>query len=161
MPQLFLVRHAEPALTGVLLGQCDPPLSELGRQSANSLLADLTWAVVYTSPLRRAVETANRMARGAPVQIIPDLREISFGHWDGRPWADIESAEPELAARKLQDWRGVTIPGAEPWADFAARVRRAFEYILAGPRAAAVVAHAGVHHVLAQVDLPYGGIHEL
>jgi broad specificity phosphatase PhoE len=159
MPQLFLVRHAEPALTGVLLGQCDPELSDAGRSQASSLSLDVR--MIYSSPLRRALETARLMARGAPVEIVDDLREITFGPWDGRTWADIASLEPELAARKLEDWRGVTNSGGEPWSDFAARVKRAFERIAAGERPAAVVAHAGVLHVIAQVDLPYGGVHEL
>jgi len=161
MPQLFLVRHAEPALTGRLLGQCDPPLSEQGSAHASTLLPDARLAIVYTSPLRRARETAERIARGARIEVVDDLREITFGPWDGLTWAEIESADPEFAARKLRDWRGVTVPGGEAWSDFARRVTIAFERIQSGPRPAAVVAHAAVHNVLAAVDLAYGEIHEL
>ncbi len=161
MPKLFLVRHAEPAITGVLLGQCDPPLSEQGRTHAAALLASTPLSIVYTSPLKRAIETANRIARGAPIEVIDDLKEISLGAWDGRTWAEIEAEDPEFAARKHADWRGVTLPGAEPWIDFAARVQRAFERIQRGPRPAAIVAHAAVHNVIAGVDLPYGGVHEI
>jgi broad specificity phosphatase PhoE len=161
MPQLFLVRHTEPRLTGVLLGQVDSPLSEHGLAHAATLLEGVALAMVYSSPLKRALETAKLIARGAPIEVIGDLREIGFGPWDGRTWADIEASDPEFAARKLHDWRGVTLPGAEPWSEFEARVQHAFERIRNGPRPAAVVAHAGVHNVLAQVDLPYGGVHEL
>ncbi len=161
MPQLFLVRHAEPAITGVLLGWCDPALSERGRADAEKLLYGVELSIVYTSPLKRALETAQRIARGAPIQVNCDLRDISFGKWNGRTWADVEREDPEFAARKLADWRGVTLPGAEPWSEFAIRVQRAFEKIRAGPRPAAVVAHAAVHNVIAGVDLPYGGVHEI
>ena len=161
MPQLFLVRHTEPAITGVLLGQCDPPLSERGRAHAATLLETVALSMVYSSPLHRAIETAERLARGAPIEVLDDLRELSLGTWDGRAWAEIEAEDPQLAARKHADWRGVTPPGGEVWADFEARVRRAFTKILAGPRPAAVVAHAAVLSVLAQVNLPYGGIHEI
>jgi broad specificity phosphatase PhoE len=161
MPQLFLVRHAEPALTGVLLGQCDPPLSETGRAHAASLLHDVEFAIVYTSPLRRALETARRIARSARIEIIDDLREIGFGEWDGRKWAEIEVSSPSLAARKLEDWRGITPPGGEPWPEFEARVNRAFHHIRTGPRPAAVVAHRAVLDVIAHVSLDYGGVHEI
>src|SRR5262249_18072952 len=147
MPQLFLVRHAEPALTGVLLGQCDPGLSDAGRGQALSLALDVR--IVYTSPLRRAVETATLMARGAPIEIVDDLREITFGSWDGLTWAEIEAANPKLAAQKLADWQAVTPPGGEHWSNFASRIRRAFDRIASGIRPAAVVAHAGVMHVIA------------
>lgn len=160
MPGLFVVRHCEPALTGVLLGQCDPPLGEAGRAQAAALRFPKL-AIIYSSPLRRALETAQAIARGAPVEIIDDLREITYGLWDGRVWAEIEAADPELAARKLADWRGVTPPGGETWKHFSARVMRAFDRIHAGPRPAAVVAHAAVNQLITEVDQPYGGIHEL
>lgn len=156
-----MIRHCEPALTGVLLGQCDPPLSAAGRAHAASLLDGIGLKMVYSSPLRRALETAEAIARDAPVTIVDDLREITFGEWDGLAWAEIEAAEPDLAARKLRDWHGVTSPGGETWESFAARVTHAFEQIRNGPRPAAMVAHAAVNQVLCGVDQPYGGVHEL
>ena len=84
MPNLFLVRHAEPAITGVILGQLDPELSAAGRAHAATLLTQVKLAAVYSSPLRRALETARLLARGARVEVLDDLREISYGDWDGR-----------------------------------------------------------------------------
>jgi broad specificity phosphatase PhoE len=161
MPSLFLVRHAEPAITGVLLGSLDPPLSEAGRKRAATLLNGVVLAVVYSSPLRRALETAQSIARGAPVIILDDLREISHGDWDGLTWSEIEARDPALAARKLADWRGVTAPHGEPWSEFADRVTRAFEQICKGPRPAAIVAHAAVNQLLGNVDQSYGDVHAL
>jgi broad specificity phosphatase PhoE len=165
MPGLFVVRHSQPSITGVLLGQCDPPLSEAGRAQAASIELGAL-AIVYSSPLKRAFETAQAIARGAPVQVLDDLREISYGTWDGLTWSAIEAADADLAARKLADWRGVTPPGGERWDDFEARVARALAAIRNGPRPAAVVAHAAVNRVLANVvpvnfDQPYGGVHEI
>jgi broad specificity phosphatase PhoE len=161
MPHLYVVRHAEPAITGVLLGQSDPPLSESGRGQAAELLRGTRLEIAYTSPLRRARETAEFVARGAPIEIVDDLREITYGDWDGRTWAEIEAKDPEITRRKLEDWRGVTPPGGESWDEFEARVLRAFERIKCGPRPAAVVAHAAVNRVIAGVELGYGEVHEL
>ncbi len=161
MPSLFLLRHAEPAITGVLLGSLDPPLSEAGRKQAVTILNDVKLAMVYSSPLRRALETAQSIARGAPIEILNDLREISHGDWDGLTWNEIEARDPDLAARKLADWHGVPAPGGEPWPEFAARVSRAFEWIRSGPRPAAIVAHAAVNQLLGNVDQAYGEVHVL
>ena len=161
MPSLFLVRHAEPAITGVLLGALDPPLSEAGRKHAATILNSVNLAMVYSSPLRRAVETAQSISRGAPVEILDDLREISYGDWDGLTWNEIEARDPDLAARKLADWRGVSVPGGEPWPEFAARVSRAFDRISRGPRPAAIVAHAAVNQLLGNADQSYGDVHAL
>jgi alpha-ribazole phosphatase len=161
MPHLYVVRHAEPAVVGVLLGQCDPPLSEAGRMRAVELLKETRLAVVYSSPLRRARETAELLARGAAIEIVDDLREITYGDWDGRTWAEIEARDPEMARRKMEDWRGVTPAGGEPWSEFVARVTFAFERIKVGPRPAAVVAHAAVNLVIAGVDMSYGEVREL
>jgi alpha-ribazole phosphatase len=161
MPSLFLVRHAEPAVTGALLGALDPPLSAAGRAQAATLLNDVNLAMVYSSPLRRALETAQLMARDSPIEILNDLREISHGDWDGLTWSEIEARDPELATRKLADWRGVAAPRGEPWNQFAARVKLAFDHIRLGPRPAAIVAHAAVNQLLGHIDQQYGEVYAL
>ena len=161
MAGIFIVRHAEPVLTGALLGQCDSPLSPNGCEQAARLLRHVNLATVYTSPLRRALETARLLARGAPVEIVDDLREITYGEWDGKTWAGIEAEYPELARRKLENWRGVTPPGGEGWEDFAARVEGAFQRIARGPRPVAVVAHAAVNELAGAPGQAYGDVHEI
>jgi broad specificity phosphatase PhoE len=106
-------------------------------------------AVFYSSPLRRAVESAEILANGAPIVVLDELAEISFGAWDGLPWQRIERQWPEIAAAKLADWTGVTPPGGESWQAFAARVAGAFDTVRAGPFPAAVVGHQAVNSLLA------------
>ena len=151
MPTLFLVRHAEPALTGVLLGRLDPPLSEAGRAQADGILAGISMklAAVYCSPLLRARETADAMSSRAPI-ILDELLEIGYGDWDGNSWSEIERRWPDLARAKQDDWFGVTPPDGERWVDFRTRVVRAAGVIRRGPLPAAVVAHAAVNAVLAE-----------
>ena len=141
VPTLYVVRHGEPALKGVLLGRLDPSLSETGR--LQMLAIKLTVAVVYTSPLRRARQSAELL--GAPILVLPELAEIDAGDWDGRTWAEIEASDPELAKRKVADWTGVTPPGGEEWHDFTRRVDVALELIRQGRFPAAVVGHLAVN----------------
>ncbi|MGH9628343.1 MAG: histidine phosphatase family protein [Bryobacteraceae bacterium] len=156
MPKLYLVRHAEPAITGVLLGRSDPPLSARGREQARA--ATLNVRAVYTSPLRRARETAEIMAPSAAIEVLPDLIEISHGEWNGKTWTAIERDYPEIAAQKEKDWFGAAAPGGEDWDTFIARVDAAFERVKQGPFPAAVVAHFAVNARIAQ---RLRGIHPL
>jgi broad specificity phosphatase PhoE len=80
-----------------------------------------------------------------------DLREISYGPWDGLTWDEIASREPELADRKLADWLGVDVPGGETWTGFETRVAHALALILEGPLPAAIVAHEGVNSHIARL----------
>jgi broad specificity phosphatase PhoE len=143
MPKLYLVRHAEPELTGVLLGSSDPPLSKEGKRQAAAILLPGA-AVIYTSGLRRARETAELIG-GAPIIVDPDLNEISYGKWDGLSWAQISEKYPHQARSKLADWKTVTPPDGEDWTSFEERIARALDRIRNGSFPAAVVAHVTVN----------------
>jgi broad specificity phosphatase PhoE len=140
--RLYLLRHAEPVITGVMLGQSDPPLSAHGRAQAAALR--LPGLPVYSSPLRRAVETACMFSE--PV-VDAGFAEINCGEWDGMAWKDIESRYPAAASAKLADWFGVAPPGGEPWDAFRVRVLGALARV-AGP--AIIVAHEAVNSEIVQ-----------
>ena len=148
--KLYLVRHAEPENTGVLLGQADVCLSSGGKVQASAALSELRGEIIYSSPLRRALETAARIPLLVPLEILPELAEISYGKWDGKPWSEIETKDRDLARRKLGDWYAVTPPGGEEWSTFSKRVARALETIRCGPFPAIVVAHACVNAEIAR-----------
>lgn len=132
-----------------MLGQCDPGLSDLGKSQAAAIKLPPV-EVIYTSRLRRAIETGFSIARDStPVILDDDLNEVSYGDWDGRRWRDIEREYPTLAAAKLQDWIAVTPPGGEEWRAFAHRVNRALERARGGPLPAAIVAHLTVNAQIA------------
>lgn len=147
MSHLLVIRHAEPAVKGVLLGRTDPPLSPGGRCAAREALGDLAVGAVYSSPLRRCTETATMIP--ARLVILNDLVEIAMGDWDGLAWAEAERRYPTVAEAKTGDWFGVTPPGGEPWSDFVKRVRSALGQIRRGPLSAAVVTHLAVCAVIA------------
>lgn len=147
MPTLHVVRHGEPALKGVLLGRTDPILSPAGKAQCAAVRIEAN--LFYTSPLRRTRQSAEILARGRPMIVLPDLIEISLGLWDGRLWTEIEQEFPEIAAAKLADWTGVTPPGGEPWADFTRRIDRALDVILAGHLPAVIVGHLAVNACIA------------
>jgi broad specificity phosphatase PhoE len=111
---ILLARHGETDWNreGRFQGHADPPLNETGRAQAAELAAELEGvelAAVYSSPLRRAVETAAVVAaeHGLEPVAVDALREVDVGSWQGRTRAEIEARFPEQFARWLdydQGW---------------------------------------------------------
>ena len=84
-------------------------------------------AVIYVSPLKRCVETAQALFPGMPLTIVPDFRECDFGIFEYRNYAEL-NGRPEY--QRFIDEGGTTgFPGGESREDFARRCIRAFENI--------------------------------
>lgn len=124
---ILLIRHGSnpkvgKGLTGWLPGVS---LDEKGRRQAERLaleLADAPLAAVYSSPLERARETAEPLARKKNLEVIsaPAFGEVRFGEWQGKEFAEIER-HPEW--RKFNDFRsGTRAPGGELMLETQARI---------------------------------------
>jgi broad specificity phosphatase PhoE len=152
--RLLLVRHALPvgAVPGRLLGSSDPPLDARGLAHARALAARVTRLrpeCCYSSPLRRCRETAQAIAGPLPVMLDADLREIDFGRWENRTFADVAAAEPELVHRWAAYDPDFTFPGGEQLAAFRNRVREAAARLAADPAVTVLaVTHGGVIRAL-------------
>jgi broad specificity phosphatase PhoE len=102
--RVWLVRHAAPTTpAGITVGAGDPPLSVSGRTQARAIAASLAerpLSRVWSSDLRRAVETATLIAapHRVDVEATPALRELDFGAWEGRDLRELWREDP-LAAR--------------------------------------------------------------
>ncbi len=152
--RLFLVRHGEPEewARGVCCGRLDPGLSAAGVEQAlraASALARARIDAVYSSPSRRALETAAHVA-AAEVQVDERLREIDFGAFEGMTSEQAELRHPEAFAAWVRSPGSVRFPGGESWSDLRDRVLPALETICSreAGRCVAVVAHAGVVRVV-------------
>ncbi len=166
MNTLYLVRHgvAEDA-EGRALGWTDQPLAAEGRARIEELAAtwnDLPPSRCWVSDLRRTRETAAILATRWPTIVEPEprLREMHFGEWDGRAWAELESADGERLAAWMADWTTARTPGGEGWPDLLARVESWCDELRAAAEQGAgplvVVAHAGSLRAILGVllDLP-------
>ena len=88
--ELYLIRHGETDYNKErkIQGSCDIPLNEYGRELAKVTaegLKDIPFDVIFTSPLCRARETAEWIARGRQIPVYEDkrLKEICFGEYEG------------------------------------------------------------------------------
>ena len=156
--EILLVRHgaSEAAVPGVpfdlIDGHADPALSPEGERQAEALGARLATVPIdrlFVTPLRRTAQTAAPLAEIAGLSpiVVPDLREVHLGDWEGGEFRIRSRHGDPIALRVLAEQSWEVIPNAEPMDAFAARVRSGLERVIAetGPDATAVaVAHAGV-----------------
>jgi len=110
---ILLARHGETDWNreGRFQGHADPPLNRTGRAQAVDLSAALMaeqLSAVYSSPLRRALETAEVLAASHGLEPVPvdDLREVDVGSWSGLTRAEVEERFPAQFARWLDYGQG-------------------------------------------------------
>lgn len=144
---IYLVRHGETDWNraGRFQGHTDIALNEVGIAQARAVagrLAGHAIGAVAASDLRRAGETASILAEElglAPPTIDAELRERSYGVFEGLTREECEARHPEI-------WRAhpaVEPPGAEPRTLVAARMIRAVTRAAYLAEAVAVVSHGG------------------
>jgi broad specificity phosphatase PhoE len=109
---IYFLRHGETDASqiGGYCGTLDPDLTPEGYQMAEDFAAahkSMPWTAVFSSPLRRAVATAEPLCQavGIPVQRREGLKEVAYGEWEGKT--------PEEVYREYHDdyVRWLTDPG--------------------------------------------------
>lgn len=161
LTRMVLVRHGEAEGNRELryLGDHDAPLTARGTAQAEQVAqASGGYGVraIYSSPLSRALETAWAMGRvvGTSPRVEPELREVSYGAWEGLLHAEVAERDPD----RLREWEAdstVAPPGGESLRDMAARVVACADRLAHahGGECVTVVSHVGpvkalVCHVL-------------
>ncbi|GII76371.1 bifunctional RNase H/acid phosphatase [Sphaerisporangium rufum] len=149
---LLLLRHGETPLSVErrFSGTGDPELTPKGVAQAEAAAARLARPpyridVIVSSPLRRALATAEAVAgrAGLKVAVDEDLREVAFGEWEGHTFTEIQRRWPGELAAWLAD-PSVAPPGGESFEQAASRIEQARERLLLDHRGKTVLA---VSHV--------------
>jgi probable phosphoglycerate mutase len=166
--KLYFVRHGETDWNAIrrYQGQTDVPLNDKGRQQAarngrvlREFLGSGADVDFVASPLLRATETMSILRRemGLPVngfRTDDRLKEIHFGHWEGRIWDVLHLEDPEHFRARQADTFNWRPTGGESYSDLAARVKT---WLTGIERNTVAVSHGGVSrvvrgHVLALSD---------
>lgn len=154
---LLVIRHGESrparedAPAELMDGHSDPDLDPVGEEQALRLADRLMhehFDAIYVTSLRRTAQTIAPLAErlGMTPAVEPDLREVHLGEWEGYAFRKFTSEGHPIAVQMATEQRWDVIPGAEPAADFEARVRSGITRIAeAHPnQRVAVVVHGGV-----------------
>ncbi len=150
--RLVLVRHGHTVMNGgspdpVMCGWTDLPMTPLGEQQVACLDHAIACDVVYTSPLRRARDTAAHVVTDRSATSEPGLREIGCGRVDGMLLREVERAYPDLwAHNQAEADDAFRWPGGESYAELRSRVVSTVDAIVERHPDArvAIVPHTGV-----------------
>lgn len=155
--RVWLVRHGEPSdeVRGRCYGSLDIGLSATGRlqmERVGNRLKSESLTAIYTSPQARALESAGILAsfHGCSYEKESDLREISFGDFEGMTYSEIAARYPALYRQWMDTPAAVQFPNGESFTELRVRVLRAFDAIrrTREGQTIAIVAHGGVIRIL-------------
>ena len=148
--RLILLRHGQTKLSVErrYSGRGDHVLTELGLEQAAKAAQRLSKvddiAAIITSPLQRAVQTAQALGDAANLEVVTHqgLIETDFGTWEGLTFAEAARQDPEIHRRWLGD-TSVKPPEGESFDEVHARVRKARTEIIAryGGKTLVLVSH--------------------
>ena len=154
---IILVRHGQTAWNTeeVFRGQIDIELDDTGLKQAELLaeyLDQRELEAVYSSPLKRAVQTAEAIARrhGLAVEITPGLNDIDFGEWQGLSLQEVRSRFSEPFAAWVSEPHRVRIPSGESLDDVRQRALTLVNQVVEKHegKVIALVSHRVVNKVL-------------
>ena len=137
---LYLIRHAATqnnlARPPLLQGKStDVELSAEGLRQAAATASQLTHlpiCAVYSSPLQRAMQTGEMIAKQHAIECQPvdALIEVDVGTWEGRCWEEIARHEPTAYQNFIQDPEKHPYAGGESFAEVSRRTLPAFDHLM-------------------------------
>lgn len=167
--KIHLIRNAltKENLEGRYLGHTDSPLCEMGKEQLEQLISEYKFPdaqVVFSSPLKRCMDTARMIYPQKEPVPMADLIEYDFGEFDGRTAEELKTHP--VFPQWLAGEQGVDPPFGENQEAFARRICAGFEKIVdgllkSGVESAAIVTHGGVIMALmSRYALPEAQPHE-
>ncbi len=163
--QLMLVRHAKNDWVGDRLAGWTPGvhLNDAGRQQAEALgarLAHLPIKAIYSSPLERAVETAQAIAahHNLEIQTLEDVGETHYGEWTGASIEELSKTELWPVVQVYPS--GARFPGGESLRETQARAVAALDALHdAHPKETDIVVVVSHADVIKAAVAHYVGLH--
>lgn len=142
--RVYLIRHLPPDIpAGVCYGQLDMPPKGEALPFSIPLIKLLPKVDAYfSSPLKRASVLAETLWHKPRIRYDDRLKELHFGQWEGRPWAEIP---PEELNPWMYNVGSYAVPGGESFADLHKRSTEWLRHTAAeGHSSVAVVCHKGI-----------------
>ena len=157
MTSVYLVRHGQTAWNKeeIFRGRTDVPLDETGRKQAE-LAAEYFKGMdihrIYSSPLSRAWETAQKIAELQNLRVEPleGIVDLSFGNWEGHSHQEIRRNDQETYRLWREEPHRVRLPGGESLEDVRIRAMASLEEVIRNhnEKTLVLVSHRVVNKVL-------------
>ncbi len=156
--RLYLIRHGQ--INGYekfpVYGHTDVDMTKTGNLQMEKIAERLSLTeikAIYSSDLKRSNKGALQISRYHDVLIysLPELREMSFGDWEGLTLSEIENRFPGEMQKRQADLLHYNVPGeGESIKQFSERILNCFERILEEQKDNdfVIVAHGGVNRVI-------------
>jgi len=137
MTSIYLVRHGQTAWNReeIFRGRTDVPLDETGLRQAEltaDYFRDMEITAVYSSPLARAWQTAEKIAvlHSLEVQPLEGIIDMSFGNWEGHAHLEIKKNDSERYRLWREEPHRVRLPGGESLEEVRVRAINAVEEVI-------------------------------
>lgn len=138
MTQIYVVRHGQTDSNkrSACIGHKDVPLNETGLKQADELLGKLRqipFDVIYTSPLKRAIDTITpfvKLRQNTKLVMNYGIIERDFGKWDDMSFSEIKDKYPEEYKKWRDEWLTYKIPDGESDEEVFLRTKEAVKKIL-------------------------------
>lgn len=131
------MRHGQTAWNKeeIFRGRSDVPLDEAGlRQAelAGEYFKEIEIHAIYSSPLSRAWQTAQKIAQFHKLEVQPleGIIDMSFGNWEGHPHQEIQKNDREIYRQWREEPQRVRIPGGEGLEEVRVRAMAALEEVI-------------------------------
>jgi probable phosphoglycerate mutase len=137
MTRIYLVRHGQTAWNKeeIFRGRTNVPLDETGLRQAELVgryFKGMEIHGIYSSPLARARETAEKIAQlhNLKVQPLQGIIDMSFGNWEGQSHRDIQKNDKETYHQWVETPHLVRLPGGESLDDVRMRAMAALDEVI-------------------------------
>ena len=168
MTKVYLVRHGQTEWNKKLTfrGRVDIPLNEAGHMEAQALshaLKDKNIEAIYTSPLKRSIETAQPVAKFFHLEIVPvqGLIDINYGDWEGLSFHEVKKRYGD----QYKGWEKspdlIRFPNGETLDEAKERSFRAFKNIVkeSPDKSILIIPHRVINKILLCALLNIGNSH--
>ncbi len=156
MTEIILARHGETGwnVEEIFRGRIDVELNETGLKQAKLLaeyLSHIKISAIYSSPLKRALKTAESIAshHKLDVEIAPGLIDFNYGEWQGLPHQEVKDRYKELYAEWMGNPHLIRMPNGESLNDVRERAMGVVSNVITEYKGIVVlVSHRVVNKVL-------------
>ncbi|MCX6760741.1 MAG: histidine phosphatase family protein [Candidatus Nealsonbacteria bacterium] len=152
--RLFIVRHGEISWSKIgFLSYTDLPLTKKGILQSKRVALELknkNIEEIYTSNLRRCIQTAEELTKclNLKIHIVPQLREVNFGIFEGLTLEEAEEKYPEIFKKRKRNKWNFSMPQGESYKDAEKRVMPLVKKLIKKNKNIVLVTHVTIIKII-------------